>query len=279
MFGRRADASPAQVPSHLRRLMPHLSPRRNDSLVTMMQEIRVDPALVYLEEKNRSRPEGRPMTLFHLFLRSLSVGMELRPGVNRFVKGRRLWQRDGVYLTFSAKRELVDGSPLLTVKRRFCSDDETVFDMVDAIYDKLLASRAGKETASDREVNLLLRLPGFLVPVVMGVARIADELGLLPRAMIESDPLFTSAFCANLGSIELPAGFHHLWEYGTASVFAVLGRIETRPDGSRVLPVGWTYDERIEDGMYCYYTLEGIRSRIEEPELLERSASQLAEGS
>ena len=44
--------------------------------------------------------------------------------------------------------------------------------------------------------------------------------------MVEDDPLFTSIFIANLGSIGYPAGFHHLWEYGTASIFGVMGKIE-----------------------------------------------------
>ena len=39
------------------------------------------------------------MTLFHLFLRSLSQTLRLRPGVNRFVKGGRLWQRDGEWVS------------------------------------------------------------------------------------------------------------------------------------------------------------------------------------
>jgi hypothetical protein len=84
--------------------------------------------------------------------------------------------------------------------------------------------------------------------------------------MIDADPLFTSIFIANLGSINYPAGFHHLWEYGTTSIFGVMGRIEMGANGRRKMSVAWTYDERIEDGLYSYHTLEGIRKRIEQPE-------------
>ncbi len=38
--------------------------------------------------------------------------------------------------------------------------------------------------------------------------------------------------------------------------------------------LAWTYDERIEDGLYSYHTLEDIRARIEHPELLEAPAEQ-----
>jgi hypothetical protein len=275
MFGRRSDATPVRDLSPMRRFMPYVSPRRNDSLFYMMQSIGVDAALEHLEKRNRERPPDRPITLFHLFLRSCGHALHLRPGVNRFVKAGRIWQRDGEWITFSAKRELKDGSPMLTIKRRFRPTQESLDEMVDAIYDRLRAGRAGRKTASDREMGLLLRLPGPAIRLALWLARLGDRLGLLPRAMIDSDPLFTSVFIANLGSIDYPAGFHHLWEYGTASLFGVLGRIETGPDGRRRVSVAWTYDERIEDGLYSYYTLEGIRERIEHPELLELTADRL----
>lgn len=275
MFGRRPDATPVRELSAMRRFMPYVSPRRNDSLFYMMQQIEVEAALEYLEKRNRERPPERPITLFHLFLRSSSHALYLRPGVNRFVKAGRLWQRDGEWITFSAKREIKDGSPMLTVKRRFHPTRESLDEMVDAIYERLRAGRAGRQTASDREMGLLLRLPGPAIRLALWLARVGDRLGLLPRSMIDADPLFTSIFIANLGSIDYPAGFHHLWEYGTASIFGVMGRIEPGPQGRRRISVAWTYDERIEDGLYSYYSLEGIRERIEHPELLERTADRL----
>lgn len=275
MFGWRADATLVRDLNRMRRFMPYLSPRRGDSLFYMMAEVEVDAALEYLARRNRERPEDSPLTLFHLFLRAISQAMELRPGINRFVKGRKLWQRDGVYLTFTAKRELVDGSPLITIKRRFHPESESLEEMSDAIHAELTAGRAGRKTTSDRELSLVMMLPGFAIRLMMGAVRVADELGLLPRKMIDADPLFASAFLTNLGSIDFGGGFHHLWEYGTASIFGVLGRIEHRPDGKRFVQLGWSYDERIEDGMYAYFSLEGVRHRIEQPELLEKTTGEL----
>jgi hypothetical protein len=276
MFGRRADARPVEPLSPMRRFMPYVSPRRNDSVFYMMQEVEVEAALEFLEKKNANRQPERRMTLFHLFLRSCSQCLILRPGVNRFVKGGRLWQRDGEWLTFSAKQELRDGAPLITVKRQFHADDETLDEMVDAVLAKLGVGRSGKKSTSDKEMSLLLRLPGPAIQAVMALARLADRLGLLPRSMTDADPMFTSIFLANLGSIDYPAGFHHLWEYGTCSIFGVMGRIAPGADGRRKMGVAWTYDERIADGLYSYHGLEGIRERLENPELLEVSPRELA---
>jgi hypothetical protein len=271
----RPDAKLVEGLSTMRMFMPHVSPRRNESLFFMFQDIEVEAALEHLDKRNRDRPE-RPITLFHLFLRSCSQALRLRPGVNRFVKAGRLWQRDGEWISFSAKREIVDGSPMITVKRRFHPDTESLEEMVDAIFDRLGSQRAGRKTQADKEMNLMLRLPSPVIHAALRLARLADYFGLLPRTMIDADPLFTSLFIANLGSIDYPAGFHHLWEHGTCSLFGVMGRIEPGPEGRRRIRVGWTYDERIEDGLYSYHTLEGIRERIEHPELLELSTDELS---
>jgi hypothetical protein len=268
MFGKRADATLIRDLSAMRRFMPYVSPRRNDSLFFMNQDIAVDEALEFIKKRNLARPKKRPITLFHLLLRAASQAVALRPGVNRFVKGGRIWQRDGVWLTFGAKQRLVDGSPMITIKRRFHAESESLDEMVDDIYDKLEFGRSGKKTTSDKEMGLMLHLPDPIIKVLVGLARLADYFGLLPRKMIESDPLFTSVFLANLGSINYPAGFHHLWEYGTASMFGVMGRVERRADGGRKIVMAWTYDERVEDGLYSYYSLRLLRKRIEKPELL-----------
>jgi hypothetical protein len=276
MFGRRPDARLARDIGPMRRIMPYVSPRRNDSTFYLAQDMEVEAALAFLEERNRERPPERPITVFHLLLRSCSQALALRPGVNRFVKGGRLWERDGAYITFSAKREIADGAPMLTLKRRFEPERESLDAMVDAIYDRLRPARAGVDSTSDRETKLLLRLPGFLTWAAIRAANVLDALGLFPRAAIEADPLFTSVFVANLGSVGHDAGFHHLWERGTCSLFSVMGRIRPGPDGRRAMTVCWTYDERIEDGLYSYITIAGIQERIENPELLLLTSAELA---
>lgn len=40
----------------------------------------------------------------------------------------------------------------------------------------------------------MVRLPVFVITALMALARAGDDLGLLPRKMIDADPLFTSIF-------------------------------------------------------------------------------------
>jgi hypothetical protein len=265
MFGRRADATQVKGLPTIRRFMPFISPRRNDSLVLYAQEIEADETLRFIDEFNVGRSEESQITLFHLVLGAIASAVHAYPGVNRFVSGGRLWQRDGVWITFSAKQEILPGSPLLTIKREF-PKEETLDEMVDAILDGVRSRRRGKKTTSDREMSLTNRLPPFVVRFIVWVLRKVDNLGLLPKAMIDDDPLFTSLFVANLGSVGLNAGYHHLWEYGTCSMFAVMGRLKKRHDGVTVFDIEYSYDERMEDGLYGGLAMSQIKNRIESPE-------------
>jgi hypothetical protein len=140
--------------------------------------------------------------------------------------------------------------------------------MVDAIRADLLARRRGRETRSDKEMKFALQMPPILVRLGVWAIHRANMWGLLPRTMIDDDPLFTSLFVANLGSVGLEAGYHHLWEYGTCSLFGVIGAIRERADGLRTMTVNYSYDERIEDGLYAAITLDVIKEGVENPEKL-----------
>jgi hypothetical protein len=266
VLGRRSDAVLVRDLPPIRRFMPFVSPRRNDSLVYFEQELRVEAALAYAAERSRARDPARPATLFHLVLRALALVLAERPRLNRFTAGGRVWQRDGIWLSFSAKLRFDDAAPILTVKRRV--EPEAGLDaMLDSVHGGLGEGRSGRRSTSDREMALLLRLPPPLVRTAVGLARAADGLGLLPRPVVDADPLFCSAFVANLGSVGLDAGYHHLWEYGNCPIFCVIGRVRPGADG-RVATLKWTYDERVEDGLYCARALERLRELLESPEKL-----------
>lgn len=267
MFGRRPDATLVRDLPALRRFMPFVSPRRNEAVVYFAQDVDVEAALRFADEQNRARPEAEPLTLFHLVLRAIARGLDERPRLNRFVAGGRVWQRDGIWISFSAKKRMSDDAPITTVKRRF-DPAESLDVMLDALHAGLRDRRSDRESSSDREVGLLLRLPPPLVRAVLALARGLDAFGLLPGGMIRSDPLYASAFVANLGSVGLAAGYHHLWEWGNIPIFCVIGRVEPGRDGRRRVTLKWTLDERVEDGLYCARSLERLRELLEKPESL-----------
>lgn len=266
----RSDGVVANAPGY-RRFMPALMPTRNGSAVFFQQQIRVDGAERFVEATRAANPDLHP-TVFDVLLWALARTFDRHPRINRFVAGGRLYQRDGVWISFTAKTELNDQGTLVEVKHRFDTDQpfpELVRDLQQAIAD----ARAGAEGLADKELDLFLHLPPLLRRGVVRAASGANALNLLPRAFIEGDPFFASAFVSNLGSVGLDAAFHHLYEYGTIPVFCTLGRIhdevvaeDGRPTVARVATVRFTYDERVEDGMYAGHALDDFKAWVEHPD-------------
>ncbi len=267
MFGRRPDATLVTEASPVRRFMSLISPNRVDGLVYFAQEIDVTAALALVEQQNVNRPKESERTVFHLMLRSIALALHDRPRMNRFTAGGKLWQRSGVWVTFSAKKRISDDAQLVTIKREFPAG-ETLDQMTDGILARLGEGRSSRKSTSEKEMSVLLRLPTFAIRALLWLARRADGLGLLPGAMIKSDPLFTSAFVANLGSVGLDAAYHHLWEHGSCPIFCTVGRLRAEPDGRTLVTFKWTFDERIEDGLYAARSLALVKERLEKPELL-----------
>jgi hypothetical protein len=262
--GRRVEVAP------YRRMMGFLMRGRTESAVYFEQRLDLTRTVPWLAAWNQRT--GARATVFHLVMHALAGVLHERDRLNRFTVGRRTYQRDGVFLSFAAKQQMSDDAPLRTIKRA-CPADETFAELVERTTGEVGGARGAEVTAMDRELELLLKLPGFLLGFLV---RALDRLyawGLAPRALIDTDPMYTSAFLANLGSLKIDAAYHHLYEHGNCPLFVTIGQITevpavvdgvlaTRPE----LTLRFTFDERVEDGLYCARTLRLLQQRIEAPE-------------
>src|SRR5438132_12975230 len=108
--------------------------------------------------------------------------------------------------------------------------------MVHRLHAAVGEGRSGRASATDREINLFLRLPAPVRRLGVRLVRRLDAWGLLPASFSADDPLYASAFVANLGSVGLDAAYDHLFEYGTIPIFVTIGRLQLAPvvldDGS-----------------------------------------------
>jgi len=84
--------------------------------------------------------------------------------------------------------------------------------------------------------------------------------------------MYTSAFLANLGSLKIDAAYHHLYEHGNCPLFVTIGRVAQVPaveDGNVVtqsqVTIRYSFDERVEDGLYCAKALQLLQQRLENP--------------
>jgi len=271
----RSDADLVPDVHPVRRIMPFVMPSRNESAVLFGDQVLAAPAHEFLARFNANRPPERPASLFHMVLRALALTIYDRPRVNRFVAGGRYWQRRGVWLSFSGKKGMSDDAPIYTAKRLF-PKEETFEQMVDSLWDTQLMGRSARTSDTEREISLLLKMPPFILGRVVRIGRWLNERNLFPNVMIANDPLFASAFVANLGSVGMDACYHHNYDYGTIPVFLTIGRIKKVPVvneagevvAAEVFDLKYTYDERTEDGFYVARGLTFLRECLENPERL-----------
>ncbi len=281
----RADGTPVRHLHPVRRIMPFIMPARNAAFVLFEQDVPTAPLQAVLERLNAARPADRRVTLFHCVLYAIGVALTEFPRLNRFVAGSRLYDRAGIWLAFSAKQRMHRDAPIFTAKIDF-RRDEALPEMVDRLLATLAEGRSGRETRTDREIKGFLRLPGPLLRVAVRAQRLLDGWNLLPTALTRDDPLYASAFVANLGSVGLDAAFHHLYDYGTIPIFVTMGRVHRTPlvrsDGSvashEVFTLRYTYDERVEDGFYAARALERLAAWLADPGDLEATGAGAAPG-
>ena len=256
-----------------RRLMFYIMPTRSESVVFFERKIDATALQAFVA---RSRTEF-DANLTHAAVAAAAIALRVTGRVNRFTVGRRLYQRKGQWMTFAMKRKKTGAgfdhaAKLATVKIDF-REGESYGDFAGRINGLITENRSGKKTTADKEYTLFNLLPRPLLELAARSLGWLDYYNLLPSFFIRPDPMYTSIFIANLGTLKMDAGFHHLYEYGTCSLFVMMGQIREEPtvvDGEVVvrpmISLRFTYDERIDDGLNARFGVDALARVLSEPE-------------
>lgn len=251
-----------------RRLMAFVMRRKTESTVYFDTYVDADALLHYIDEASKQFH----VDVTHCLVGAAMVGLNEVPSMNRFVVGHRLYQRRFAEVSFSVKRKRGDRkAKVANVKMRLRSG-ETFRGLCDRVQSDILVERSDTTTQEDKEFSLLTSLPRPLLVAAIRAAEWLDYYNLAPRALIESDALYTSLYCANLGSINMDPGFHHLFEWGHCPLFMMAGKIAPRPvviddkiEIRRQLHIRWSYDERIDDGLTAGMGIAAVKKALENP--------------
>jgi hypothetical protein len=269
-FGRRDGTLARDVPNY-RRIMPYIMQGKNESVAYFEQEIDLTKTQAFIDRWNAT--SALRISLFHVYLWATIQTLAERPRLNRFVSGSRIYQRDGIWISYSAKKAMNDDSPVVVLKKRF-EAGRPFEELVEQMHAHVGEGRSDKKSHVDKELSIVLSLPSLLVRGLIALQRWLDAWNLLPFSLIKNDPLYASMFVANLGSVKLEAVHHHLYEYGNIPIFACVGRSKrvVRADEQGnvttrlVATVKYTFDERVEDGLYCAAAIAHLQSLVENPD-------------
>ncbi len=263
-----------------RKIFPHLMPTRTESTIYYAQRVRLDKTLAWLERFNAGR--DRKISVFHVVLAATARTLAVRPDANRFVSGRRIYQRKTIDLAFIIKRELTEEAGETNLKLTF-DPRCTIHDVVERVSGAVKATRTSEVSSDEKLTDLLTRGPRWVTRLATWGFRTLDYFNSLPKSFVRGDAFFSSAYLANLGSIGLDAVFHHMFEFGNAPFFIVVGKPKKVPvvnaagglEVADVLDMNISLDERVNDGVHYAGTIGLLTSLIEDPTALETAPEDL----
>jgi chloramphenicol O-acetyltransferase len=278
--GDRKDATLIRDNDPLHSFMPYLLLGRADNEAVLNDDMDLTAVNQYLEEKNASNPDFK-YTIFHVVMAAIAKTIYLRPAMNRFMQGHRLYQRNDISFSFVVKRAFSDKAEEALVIMKI--DPESDVSPIEQIYShvKKEVNYVRKENHQDsttQTVGILTKIPRPFLRMVAKILFWLEYHGWLPDLLSNIDPYHTTCFLSNLGSIKMTASYHHLVDWGTNSFFVVIGEKHFKPifeaDGTyqmrEVLPLSFTIDERIADGFYFANSIKVLRKILQNPQILDQ---------
>ena len=203
-----------------------------------------------------------------------------RPLLNRFIAGKRMYQRNKITLAFVVKRQFKDEAEESMVITEI-DGDTTLEKMSRRILGDADSVRRDDGNGIDDFLSTLSKLPRFIMRFAMCIFRFLDFHGWMPESICKGDNNYATVLLSNLGSIKCNAAYHHLNNYGTNSIVITIGKLHkeqiVNDDGSMsvrdMISVGATVDERIADGFYFAKSIRLLEEILEHPERLEQPIS------
>ena len=254
-------------------LIPHFLTKRYDAMNMITLDIPEMPMRAYMNEKRR---EGKQISHLALVLTAYLHTLEKYPALNRFIKGRKIYQHKDIKVSMVVLKP--DGGDTMSKIDLLPTDD--VFDVQEKITAYIDQNRqTGEANSLDKAMNIFVEklggLTGFLIRMVWWL----DSVGLLPQWLIDVSPFHASLLISNLASIRTNHIYHHVYEFGTTSIAITMGNMREVPrrskDGivfDRCMPLGVVMDERIASGHYMAQAFAQIKKYLADPRLMERES-------
>ena len=274
IFSKRPDGILLTKLPGFRKMFPFLIETRTEAQIVHQQLIPMKKALAVLAKLNEGRTEKK-YTIFHIVLAASVRMVAQKPDNNRFVVGKRIYQRKRIEFSFVTKKELTETAAETNVKLAFEPTD-TIEQVAQRVWDEVGRVKKSSSSKDEDITETLTKLPRWMTRLAMWACRVLDYLNLLPAGFIKGDALYCTAYFANLGSIGIDAIEHHLFEWGTCSFFVVIGKLQkalllnekNEPVVEDVVTSSFTLDERITDGVNLARTISHLAEMIADPECL-----------
>ena len=256
-------------------IVPFIMKQRNGSSNLMSDTININKLEKYIRDR-QSEDGMKNLSMMHVLIAAYCRTVSQRPAINRFIRGQRVFTRRSIEISLTIKKEMTMESPD-TVVKVVLDPEATLRDVYDQLNGKITEYRDNPGGDFDNTAGALSHIPAIFLRGVIGFIRSLDYFGLMPRFLQRVSPFHCSMFITSMGSLGIPAIYHHLYDFGTCPVFIAFGakrrRYEVNPDGTvykyRYMDIKLTVDERICDGFYYASAFKLFKSILNDPYQLD----------
>ena len=278
MFGRRSDGKELRHVSPIFRLMPCLMRERNDSQVLFKQDLVIEKMEEYI---NKKAQEGIKITVLDIVFAGIVRIIAEKPRLNRFVVNGRIYARNEITLTMSIKKSLTEEGEETSIKAHF-DGTENIFEVRDNLQALIAKNKEIEESNSmDKIASLLSKIPSGFLKFAVGTLKFLDKRGHLPKSIIELSPFHSTAVVTNVGSLGIDSIYHHIYNFGTTSMFFAIGKKkksyvfeDDEIYKEKCINLAFVGDERICDGHYYASSFRALCRYLTHPELLEKGLEE-----
>lgn len=277
MFGHRSDGKAIKNINPFFKVIPNIMMKRSDSQVFFKQNISLKGMDEYINKKSS---EGIKFSYMEIFFAAIVRTIYERPSLNRFAINGVLYARNKISISIAIKKNLNDDGQETTVKLEF-DGTENIFEIKEKLNSLIKNNKKMEaENNTDSFAKLLNKMSYGSVRRIVKFLKFLDEHGVLPKKIIDLSPFHTSAFVTNVGSIGIDSIYHHLYDFGTTSMFFSIGKKkksyiynEDEIEQDKCITVAFVGDERICDGYYYASSFKTLNKYLRKPELLENEGS------
>jgi hypothetical protein len=282
-FGDRCDGRRIRGLNPFYKIIPYIMEERVDAQNFFEDKIDIENIEAFLREKRSQDIKG--IGMLHIIIAAIVRTISQKPGLNRFIAGQRIYARNEILVSLALKKQMNEGGVETTIKMKF-SPNDTIYDVVKKV-NSLVEENKKEETKNntDNIARLIMACPGMLVKLVVWTLKKLDYFGLMPKAIIDASPMHTSVFITDLGSLGIQPIYHHLYEFGTTSMFIAFGgknkeyvlSKKGELEEKRFVNIKIVTDERTVDGFYYASAFKLFRRLLQHPERLELPPEQVLE--
>ncbi|MBR2718746.1 MAG: 2-oxo acid dehydrogenase subunit E2 [Clostridia bacterium] len=273
MFGFRPDGRRTKNIDPIVQITPYLMPMRCDAQVFLQHKVDYEMLARYIAKQSA---KGEKVTFMQIIVASFVRAVSQHPEINRYIMNKQFYSRNNCTVSFTMLKDPQDAAGGETAVKIKYDLTDTLYDVRDRMNQAIEANRGVEEkNFLDKLVGILLGVPG-LATAVVGLVRLLDRYGLCPGALLDELPFHTSMYITNNASIGLHHVNHHIYNFGSTSLFFGMGSVERtmvmedgQPRMKRWLPIGITADERVCSGAHYAGFFACMSKHLNNPELLE----------